>query len=317
MELYTQNGLRPDLNGDSLKYAYPEKYIGNKILPVVYTRQDSGKIFYRDPDAPLTAQTNRTTATAPNDTLLTNASTTFLCSEVIARASIAEEQVKRNGGIEASDLQGAQAAVRAVAGYVEGQVADVTLKTSAAADYAFNASTILEDVQDAIDKTEDYYGDITLVASRMAIIKLWKAIMADNTTWPYFSRIVSGRRNLAFDEWKEAVAALLGIDKVLVGHNTIWNKGERGDRFAIGRLTDENDPLLPQFECVFGCQMVFLPDPANPAWPFAVRSIPDENNHSNHYDAQIWPDNKVLNAGAVKVFEFGEHSDSASASASA
>jgi hypothetical protein len=62
--------------------------------------------------------------------------------------------------------------------------------------------------------------------------------------------------------------------------------------------------------------MVFLPDPVDSEWPFRVFAVPDENNHSNHYDAQIWPDHKVLNAGAVKVFEFGDYSDSASASAS-
>lgn len=317
MELYTIEGVRPDLNGAALKYNEPEGYIGSKILPVSITADKSGVIYFHKPDAIKEAQTDRVSGTAPEDELLTNDNTDYSCGEVIKRSSVAEEEVKEFGGIEKADVVGAKDAARAVATKVEGTIADLTLKTASAADYSFVPGSALLDAQAAMDAIEDYAGEITLIASRTVVKKIWKLLHEDDDAYRMIRRITGGNALVGFDQIKDLVATLLGVDRVLVGHNSVWNKNERGDRFAIGKLISDFDGLSHKYQAIFGVQKVYTPDPANPDWPFKIESIPDRKCKSNHYDATIRHANVILNAGAVKVFDLGEHSDSASASASA
>ena len=298
MELYTIEGKRPDLNGETLKYNEPEGYIGSKILPVTITADKSGTIYYHKPDALKEAQTDRVSGTAPDDDLLTNADTTYMCGEVIKRGSVAEEEVKEYGGIEKADIVGAKFAVRSVATKVEGGIADLTLKADGAADYDFVPGNALLDAQAAMDAIEDYAGDVTLVASKTVIKTIWKMLHLDDEAYRMIRRITGGNALVGFEQIKDLVATLLGVDRVLVGHNSVWNKGVRGTRFAIAKLTTEFDGLTHKYEALFGVQKVYTPDPVNPVWPFEVESIPDRKCKSNHYDASDYSDSVSASASA-------------------
>lgn len=297
---YTINGPRPDLA--VLEVNPPEGYIANKIVPPVFVAEKSGPVYYHVPVADESAQTNRTPLNAPTGTAIANASTSYMCTELIKRGEISPDEAKAMGGIAKADMVGTKFAKRCVMNAVESLVATATVGRTA--DDTFDAGSFLAQVQAALDSTRAYYGRSTLLGATITLKRVVQALLSDESAGSVLSRLVSGisptvaATGLNFQSWMNGLALYLGVDQVLAGDSAIWNAGENANKVAIGKFDDGSEELVHKYEPVFARQFVFLPDGQS---PWYVETIADRDTKSNKYDAVIWQNIVTLNAGAVYV----------------
>jgi hypothetical protein len=297
---YTITGPRPDLA--AIEVNPPEGYIGSKIVPTVPVVDKTGTVYYRTLTADVSAQTARTTLTAPSATAIANSSTTFTCAEKIKRGQIAPDEAKSMGGIARADEVGAKFAKRSVMNAMETEIATIT--TGSAADDTFDAAKILGQAQTGLDATRRYFGRTTLIGATITLKRAVQAILGDADFGPVLSRIVSGTSpavattGLNFGAWTNALAMFLGVDQVLGGDDAIWNAGENEGKLVIGKFDDGSDLLVHKYEPVFARNFLYLPDGST---PWFVESIGDRLTKSNNYDAAVWNNVVQLNSAAIYV----------------
>jgi hypothetical protein len=301
---YTRTGPRPDLA--AIEFNQPEGYIGHKIIPTVPVADKSGTIYYATVKADAAAQTSRAAGVAPNATQIANSNTTFTAVEVIERGAITPDEAKQMGGIEKADMVGAKFAKRNVLNYLEADIASNILASGSAAAASFDPAKVLTQVQDALQGIRRYEGKTTLVSSTKTLKAMVQALLGDSVQGKVLSRIVAGTspvvasEGLHFAAWVNAVAMYFGIDQVLAGDDSIWNASAVEGRFAIGKFDAGDDELSHKWRPVYAKNFMFMPNSGN---PWQMQSIGDPITHNNFYDASVWYDVVVLNAGAKVVFD--------------
>ena len=299
---YTQTGERPDLA--ALEVNTPEGYIGSKILPTVPVADKSGTIYYATVTADSAAQTNRSVGAAPGNTQISDSNTTYTAAEAIKRGSVTPDEAKQMGGIEKSDMVGAKWAKRQVMNYLEGDIR--TLVLGGTADNSFDPAKVQTDVQDAIQDIRLYSGKTSLITSTWTLKAMMQNLLADAAYGPALARLVVGSsgveavRGLSLEAWKQSLAIFFGVDQVLAGDDAIWNAAAVSGRFAIAKLDDGMDELSHKYNPVLGKVFQFMPDGKN---PWVIESIADRLTKNNHYDATLWYDAVILNAGAFYLFD--------------
>jgi hypothetical protein len=299
---YTTTDVREDLA--VLPVVIPEGYIADQIFPPVPSFEKAGSVAYATVNADVAAQVGRAAGVAPTKTQVANSATTFACAEAISRYSITPDEAKQMGSIANADEVGAREAKRAVHLKIESDVSAAVL--GGAADYNFDPAKIHTQIQDAINAVEKYPGATCLITSTKTAKAMIQGLLSDSTQGKVLARIVSGisptvaMTGLNFKAWVDAMAMYLGLDRVLLGGDVVWNVGANKAKFAVGKLDDSTDPLSHKFRAVLGKRFQFLRDGTN---PFYLESIGDPITKNNHYDASVWYQIKVLNAGAVKLFD--------------
>jgi len=93
---------------------------------------------------------------------------------------------------------------------------------------------------------------------------------------------------------------LFGVDEVLAGNDIVWNTPSFVGHFAIAKIDDSADELSHKYKPVLGKTYMYMPDGRS---PWHVKSIADHVNINNLYDAIMWFDTKILNTGALYVFD--------------
>lgn len=299
---YTQEGDRPDLA--AIEAVKPEGFIADMIYPVVPVADQGGTIYYATINADAAAQTGRVAGVAPDNTQISDSSTTFSVAERIKRYSITPAEAKQMGGIEKADEVGAKASKRSVFTAIESEVATAVL--GGTADDTFDPAKIHSVIQDAIDAIEQYEGITTLVTSTKTAKAMVQNLLSDSTQGKVLARIVSGASpsvaitGLNFNAWIDALAMYLGVDKVLLGTSRIWNAGTNQGRFALARLDDGMDPLSHKYLPVLGKRFQYLQDGNN---PFHIETVANNDTKNNHYDCDVWDDIVTLNSGALYLFD--------------
>lgn len=300
---YTTTAARPDLA--ALEVNPPEGYIGGNLIPDIPVDQKSGKAFYATLASDGEAQTGRTAGVAPEKTQIANSSLTYATTEAIERGAITPDEVKTMGGIEKADMVGARFAKRSVMKKIEATKAALVLNAAGDADKTFDPAKVLTDVQVALQSVRRYYGKTTLVGSTFTIKAIVQALLGDGVQGKVLSRIVQGTtpagatEGLHFAAWMNALAMYFGVDQVLPGDDDVWNTGALVGRFAIGKFDPGEDEMSHKWLPIFAKNFVFMPDGEN---PWYIESIANRDTKNNFYDASIWCDPKVFNAGAKYVF---------------
>jgi len=302
MDFYTQTGPRPDLA--AVEVNLPEGYIGAQVLPNVNVADKTGTIYYATVTADETAETGRSAGSAPGGTQISDSTTTFTTAEVIERGKVTPDEAKQMGGIDKADLVGAKWAKRQVMNAREGAIrtAILGIAASEAVDYA----KVLTQIQTGLESVRRYEGPSAMVTSTMVFKRIVLGLLGDSKMGPLFSRLVSGTspavavQGMSFKAWVDAFAMFVGVDKVLLGCDTIWNAAAVAGKFAVAKLDPGNDPLSHKWMPVLGKTFTYLPDGGG---EYEVQSVADRVNLNNLYDAKSWYNAKVLNSGAVYVFE--------------
>jgi len=299
---FTQTGDRPDLG--AIEVNAPEGYIGTRILPIVPVNDKSGTVYYNTLTADVAAQTNRAAYAAPSSTGISTSSTTYNCAEAVKRGKITPDEAKQMGGIEKADMVGAKFAKRSVMNAIETDIATNVL--GGTKDETFDPAKIRTQVQVALQDVRLYEGRSALVASTWTIQAMLQQLLNDSGYGPALARLVSGSsgveavRGMSLAAWKQALALFFGVDDVLAGDDTVWNATAIQGRFAICKLDDGSDPLSHKWRPVLGKTFQYLPDGVQ---PFVLKSVADYVNVTNLYDAYVWYDTVILNAGALYLFD--------------
>ena len=303
-EYFTSTGRRPDL--EAMEVNPPEGYIGSQIIPTYQTTEKTGTVYYNAVTADSAAQTGRGASTAPSEEAVANTTNTWTCAEVVDRAYITPDEAKSMGGIEKADRVGTIVCKRNVLNAIEDAIVAKVLATSDAADATFDASKSILQVQTALETVRRYEGMRVMSASTIVLKGIVRAMLADATMGPVFSRIVSGSTpasavsGLNLQMFAEAMAIYFGVDKVLAGADTRWNPAAKPGRFAITVVDNSGDPLSHKWKPVYAKNFLYLPDGNQ---PFEVRSYADEEDLTNKYTALAWYNVVEFNAAATYVID--------------
>lgn len=303
MEAYeTTRGRRPDL--EALETNPVLGFIGDSILPSVNVMEKTGTVYYKTLTADSAAQTGRSSGSAPTRTLLTDSSTTYSVAEAIKRYGVDRNEVKQMGGIAAADKLGGTAAKRSVQRIKEAAVAAAVLANASATVYDIEASFVGA-AQVGLEAIRRYPGRTAFVASQTVFNRIMKYAEITNL-FSLSSAVLNGaqaadiigRRPSAL---KLALAGILGVDEVLIGDDDQWYDANAAyqDRAALVKLPDP-EAFSHKLDPVFGKTMLYLPDGVQ---PYAVESFYDDNDKINNYDASLWYELKVLNAGALYILD--------------
>ena len=220
---YTELGDRPSLA--EIEVNAPEGYIGNRLLPVVPTADKSGTIYYATLTADAAAQTGRAAGTAPTSTQISDSSTTFTTAEAVKRGSITPDEAKQMGGIEKADEVGSKYAKRQVQKAIESAQATVIL--GGAINDTFDVTNAMTQMQTGLQAIRQYPGKTCAVSSTATLKALVQGLLADETYFSIFSRLVTGTspdvavQGMSFDAWLKGLAAFFGVDEVLAGDDAV------------------------------------------------------------------------------------------------
>jgi len=293
----TETGRREDL--EALETNPVIGYIGSQILPPVNTAEKTGTFYYQTLTGDDTAQTGRTAGVAPTIELLGSNNTTYTATEIIERYGMVLAEVKQSGGLEVSDKICATAAKRSVQRAMEELIADAVL---------LQASSTVDDIESSLiaacnvglNSIRRYPGRTAFVCS----YTIFNRIMRYTEITGRFglsSASISGvdaidiiaRRPAAL---KMLLAGILGVDEVLVGDDQQWytSDASKQTRAALVKLPDP-DQFSHKMDPVFGKSFMYLPDGSQ---PYVIESFYNTDTRVNVYDASVWQNLVILNAGA-------------------
>lgn len=303
LEMYeTQEGQRPDLEQLETNPVYG--YIGDRIFPTVNTLEKSGKVYYKTLKSDVAAQTDRVTGVAPTRTLITDSNTDFTCTEIISGWGISRDEVKQSGGIEAADKIGGTMAKRSVQREREAAAALLLLKNSGATTYDIEAS-LIGAVEVGAEALRRYPGKLAFVCSSMIfnrIMKYAEIIARFNLSSASIIGVqaedIISRKPAAL---RLALGGILGVDEILIGDDDQWYDQDAAmqDRAALVKLPDP-EAMSHKMDPVLGKAMLYLPDGKQ---PYAIESHFNRDTKLNAYDAQVWQQLKLLNAGAAYILD--------------
>lgn len=300
---YTTDGDRPDLAALAAQVIPPEGFIADAIMPIVPVSEKTGTIYYATVSADATAATSRSAGTGPTAVQISDSNTSFTTVEHITRGGITPDEAKTMGGISKADEVGAKYAIRNAMIAKENDICTIVLGKTASNN--FDAEKVLEDTQTALYAVSLYEGKSVLVASTACLKKMVQAILGSSVNGPMFSRLISGASpaiaaaGMNFAAWKSALAMFLGVDEILAGNDVVWGTATYVGNFAIAKVDNSNDALSHKYRPVLGKNYMFMPDGKT---PYQIETVADRVNLNNLYTCGIWFDSKLLNTGALYVF---------------
>jgi len=161
-------------------------------------------------------------------------------------------------------------------------------------------------MQTGLQAIRQYPGKTCAVSSTATLKALVQGLLADETYFSIFSRLVTGTspdvavQGMSFDAWLKGLAAFFGVDEVLAGDDAVWNDGTNAERMAVCKVDTDPDPISHKYNPVLGKTFLFLPDGEN-TWQ--IESVPDRVAKNNHYDATAWYNVVELNAAALYLWD--------------
>jgi len=296
MSWKTANERRPDL--EQLVVNPPTEYIGYRVFPSEFKRQQSGTIYYVGINGGTVAQSGRSQQGGSiSKTYIASSYTTFSCSEKVGRFAIPAIEVDNMGGVEKSDEVGGRAAKRSVMAAIEGAQA-VALFGGTSSVYAYST------YGDFFATVDAAFADVRLYAGRTALV-------CAASTYRDIIRLPEVKERLAFtgfnfadpsavlsinkDVLLSCLKGVFGVDEILVGDDAYWG-GDNAGKAVICKLPSEEE-MSYKMNAELGKTITYQIEDT----PFAIESHPDETLRENVYDGVVYCDVKVLNVGARAI----------------
>jgi len=303
----TITGRRPEL--EAIEVNYPEGYIGLRIYPKERKTTKTGTIYYMPVGTTITAQTGRNPQTGTiTRNFFASANTSFSCAEVIARASIAAQEVESFGGIEVAEEHGARMVKRAIMAKMEKAAADKVMASESP--YTPGTGELVDTIRDAAESIKNYGGRLALVCSLSA--------------YGYIMNLQEVRSRLSFSgtrEWdretllalkpevlREMLQQMYTVEEILVGDNMYWP----ANMAAVVKLPSE-EPMSYKLAPELGKTIAYSTDGVDVC---EIESDADYGAQVDDFTGKSYYNIVELNSGARKVIQLFEEQDSGSGSSS-
>ncbi len=284
-------------------------YLHEFLAPTLKRLQKGGTLYYTPLASGVTAQTTRQALGEVTANTKASAHTTYACGEILSRQRMSYDEVEQGyADLLHAELEMAFDGKNAVERVLEAAIATGVLGSAtdltAASDVVAPIATAAAELMDKAPGRP-----VALVMSR----KVFNKLKQDSV-------VVSRMKNtgIAIGEGGDPravtaaqMAAIFGVDQVLVGRSDIWGG-------STGALVALPDPAKAQNqEAQFARTLVYQTEDTV-GIPFTCESYEDNDAKGYVVDTLAYADVKVLNSGLKKAFQFfAADASSASTSASA
>jgi len=287
---------RPDLEEQEVTLP---GYIIPEILPPLEKTQQAGTLYYWDYAADNTAQSGRNTGTqaAITNNKVAASTTTFACAEIRARHSMSYSEVMGYKSLEHAELALGRMSKRSWYNKVEIDGAKALLDVDSP---AVISTDILGGIEAAVGDLMDLaVGGIGIAMSNRNFISLKNTATIQKRAQAFTTAVVDGKPAKVTPE---AMAAVFGVDKVLVGTDANWYTGlDAADRdnIAVFVLPDKDVDCREQIQ--LGRIIYYAWDGA--AKHFIMESFHDPLSDIHVVDAKGLITTKILNGELVKTLK--------------
>lgn len=299
---------RPDL--EAAQVSYPD-FIGHRVMPYYARNQISGSVYYYRWHADISAQYNRDHAALGDisQTVIAANSTTFSCVELRSRVAMGYSQRIGYGSEDGADFAQGRLAKRAWMNALEIKIATALFGSSIPKGVGANLPTTVEK---GVAKLRDKgIGRIGLVLSNRNLCQL-KSDPIIKERMVYTGTEFRGLepRNIA----PQQIAAILGVDDILVGRDECWYAGlDAADRNLIGLVVLPDEAAEPAEQIQFG-RTVYFEWGDSEADKFVMESWHNALNDSEVIDAKGLVDFKVLNPELATIYDITDDTSDSSSS---
>ena len=301
---------RADL--EAIPVSFPDPFLVEKLAPYFERRQEGGTLYYQTLKQAPVAQYNRNTAALADisATIIAAATTTFACKEVRARISMSYDQVRGYYSQEDADIAMAKLAKRAFYLKLEGLCAGAILDPGegTAEDATLDPVGVIDAAQAALRDKAYGTGKIALTLSHynFAALKKNNAIIERMKATGVIVDGLSPRYITA-----EQLAAVFGVDEVLIGADVTWRHGVIGAKKGYAALSVLPDPEVDcSAEPQWARTVIF--DWGGDADHYELLGFENPINHSQNLDAVGIVDFKELNPDMKSVIKLADVDDSSS-----
>jgi len=296
---------RADL--EAIPVSFPDPFLVDRLAPYFERRQEGGTLYYQTLKEAPVAQYNRDTAALADITAnaIAAATTSFACKEVRARISMSYDQVRGYYSQEDADIAMAKLAKRAFYLKLEGLCANAILDPGEGtpADATADPVGVIDAAQAELRDKAYGTGKIALTLSHynFAALKKNAQVIERMKATGVFTDGLAPRYITA-----EQLAAIFGVDEVLVGADITWRHGivdtDAKGYAALSVLPD------PEVDCSAEPQWArtIIFDWGGDADHYELLGFENPINHSQNLDAVGIVDFKELNAdmkSVVKLFD--------------
>lgn len=271
-------------------YSDPEM-VFTKVAPALVRYEEAGTAWYQPYTADVTAQTNRNPLGAVTANAVAAASKPFTCGEILSRQEMSYDQVRQGY----RDLLSAEFAMARLGKRAVGDTLELALATA-----------LLANPEDLSSST-NLPGDVEALASaladkapgRVALVlsaSLFGALKADDEVKARMRNtgVILGEGGDARRITKEQLAAVFGVDEVIVGPGRVWNTpGAKTGSLVI--LPTEG--LAPNEEPQYGRCYTYEYAIDGEYLPFTCESFYNDLNKSYNVDTVAKAAFVELNAG--------------------
>jgi hypothetical protein len=289
---------RKDLQAEPFKV--PE-FIGNLIFPATPRTQVAGTFYFQEVQTDPSAQYDRNTAAIGeiNKTTIAAKDSTFACKEIRGRVRMGYDQVKGFGGLDRAELVMSRMAKRAFFNKTETLAAKALLEPNAGVtpvNATVNTATVIEGQIPLIqDKAP---GRVALVMSSKTFTGL--KLLPDIRERMKNTGIILGAGGDARHVTAEQLAAIFGVDQILIGPNNIWYDAvEAGARNNCALVVLPDETKDPAEEVQLGRFFYFQWD--EEAEQYLIESFHDDDNDAEVIDAKGLGDLKMLNPSLATI----------------
>ena len=297
---------RADLEAQEV--SYPD-YIGGKILPFLAKPQQAGTLYYQAFESDVTAQAGRAWASLSSITAntITASTTTFNTSEIRARIQLGYAGIKGFESKEGADMMMGRMAKRSFLNKIETTIADKLLNVDSPTN---GISDPVSTIDAAVTALRDKgVGRLAMATSNFNFVRLKndstvKARM-QNTGVAFYGlepRLITA----------EQMAAVLGVDEVLIGRDDLWHSGINSeDRGNIALVILPNEIEDPAEAVQLGRTIYFDWDSADGR--YIIESWHNAITDSEVVDCKGLVDVKVFNdalCSTIQIFEASAASSS-------
>lgn len=279
--------VRPDLA--TAEYT-STGYLHEIIAPTLKVFQKGGTLYYTPYATRGTAQTSRSALGSVTATTMASASKTFSCGEILSRKKMSYDEVEQGySDLLTAELDMAAAGKDEVEASIETSLATALLDANSAKD--LTASTNLPgDIEnyaaELMDKAPDCEIALAISSTLFTSMKANGEIKArmQNTG------IAVGEGGDPRAVTAAQLAAVLGVNRVLVGKSSIWGK-----HYAALVMLPHAEKAQNQ-EAQLARTVAYMTSPAD-GIPFTCESFEDDNAKGYVVDTHAHAAVTVLNAG--------------------
>ncbi len=286
---------RPDL--ERLEVKNPG-WITPQLAPVLGKEATRGTQFYSDLITDESAQTGRSSGSAPNEKTITDSYEDYNLTddEFIQRVKVADDDIEGLGGLAAAQMKAGRKGKRAVGKAIEDLTVANTLDNGDISETDIGSS-ILDDIEDAywtVADNAEGNSRIVMACSNIifSLLKRYTEVKDRMKHTGVIAQDVEDVRGISAMQ----MAGVLNVDGVIVGPKDSWYTGATAKN-AVVLIALPSDGVEPDEEAQFARTLWFSPTAASPAGANMVtmHSYYSEEKLSEMVDSRAYAEQKVFN----------------------